>query len=307
MSEFAAVLREKAKSPVATYHRFRTSVRDPSLLYLFVEGYDDVSFYGVVCKILGVSPNFVVCFGKKNLDTVFSIYRSTPISDSAIAFIRDRDFDHFLGTVGDSERYFVTCGYAVENYVFTTSSLAAFFHFNMGLDSNEVDVGSHISEFEGKLELFHSTLEGLYATCFASIRSKLSFDLDRVELSAHIKSVLSGNADPFQLTDQDFNISGLFSGVVEAEDEALAKQYCSLGAVIALRGKFLAEFSRVFLNGKFEHLRKQHKAATIQRFNKACGTLLGREALYAVLVSRASLSDRLREFLLAVAPLKPNP
>jgi hypothetical protein len=302
MSNFEASLREKAKSPVATYHRFRTSVRDKSLLYLFVEGYEDVAFYAFACRLLGIRADFHVCFGKKNLDAVYTVFGASPIKDSSVGFIRDRDFDHFLGTVGDREMYFVTCGYAVENYVFTIESVSGFFLFNMGVNSREVDVSAYAVEFSERLSVLHTTLLSLYSCCFAAMREGTAFDLDKVDLSDHIRRVIDGSSDTYQLPAQISAISGLSIENVKDDDLKLAEKYCQVDAPTALRGKFLAEFARIFLNRKFDDLRVKHKATVIQSFNKACGSMLGKDALYSVLVGRAGVSERLKAFLNIAAP-----
>lgn len=42
---FAERLAQRRDTPIAIFHRFRTGIKDDSVLHLFVEGYDDALLY----------------------------------------------------------------------------------------------------------------------------------------------------------------------------------------------------------------------------------------------------------------------
>src|ERR1700722_2120097 len=121
------MLSGKRKSPSAIFHKFRVDSSIHSRRHIFVESYEDIGYYGRNAgKINGLSPKFHLCFGKKNLDNVASLYWKSDIKEAIVLFIRDSDFDVFLGSAPRGKDFFLTCGYAVENYVCSEEALEAY-------------------------------------------------------------------------------------------------------------------------------------------------------------------------------------
>lgn len=260
----------RRQTATAVFHRFRTAARLDGSLHLFVEGYDDWSFYGRLLGDLSASIpwRMHVCFGKKNMDRVVQLYRSSPFTKHNVLFIRDSDFDRFLGIVPIDDDVFVTCGYSVENYVCNSASLTSFISRVFGVDPYEVDIVAKVDRhFQLVSEVFAWMTEFIGAVLVA-IRAGQQLDLDSVDVIATYKAAYEGRPLAPCVPPDQLERCRLDSAHFGAESMLLGRSFTQQEAEWWLRGKYLMLCTCEFLRFQHEELRARHRRKEISQFNR---------------------------------------
>lgn len=297
MSSFLQNLKEYSKSPLSVYHKFRTLTRSDDTLYLFVEGYDDKSYYSALCEAKGLKARVFITFGKNNLDTIYFEHSASSKKSKNVKFIRDRDFDQFLGKVKSSEDFFVTCAYSVENYVFTEAAIAKLLEARYGLDPSEVDIFEDIGKFSEALEALNNWLVPLYAKAFECSLSNHKVDLNKVNIDTYAKAVLKKKNLPSEFPFSELGLEDYLNTPPPPELVASASTYIGESHHKTIRGKYLATLSAEFLKLTLEKYIQLHKSGAIAHLNRsACGSI-SVEAIFTAMIPYAKASDRLYEAL----------
>ncbi|MBY6042398.1 DUF4435 domain-containing protein [Phaeobacter italicus] len=297
MGNFIRLLQEKQKSPTAIYHKFRTSSLRSDCCYIFVEGYEDKEFYPQKFLDAGGKAHTTVCFGKKNLDKVFEEFKNSPVERVKVGFIRDSDFDFFLGKISEAEEFFITCGYAVENYVCSEESLSRYIIERMGVDENEVDHTHSLATYRELVDDLNNWLIPVYARVFQAISECREIDLDKLNIQNYAKMHLRGNGLPDINTIDDLKKMGFDEGIPVEKYFESANEYSKKESFLALRGKYLLAVATEFLKFLSEELLAKHKAKEIINFNRAVCSQINCERVFADLAPRSAPAGRLSDWI----------
>lgn len=300
MSEFLDGLRARSKDPIAVYHRFRTRVLEEGVAYVFVEGYEDKEFYAKAFHDQGRPAECLICFGKKNLDKILREFEKSPVVRVPVLFIRDSDFDKFLGCAPSAENLFLTCGYSVENYVCTTNPISRFLRERMGIDSTEVDIVEKVSQIESLLGEMNDWLRPLYARVFEAIERGMAFDLNALEIETYSKRAVKALSLPDIDAIPELHAMGLDQFVPTEGNIEKAAAYVAEGGYLGLRGKYALHLVAAFLKKLAEELLERHKAKQIVYFNRTVCSALNLEQVYSDLAARAQASARLNAWIRSV-------
>lgn len=294
---FAEKLAQLAKTPEAIFLRFRTSTPKPNRVYIFVEGHEDREYFGLVSTILGVDAEFIVCWGKHNLDEILESYQDSNLSDRIVQFVRDRDFDEVLGVLPNAPELFITCGYSVENYVFSEGSVRAFLLNKVGVDAGEIDVDLAVKEFTEAVAKLFDWLKPIHERVLAAKRRGDAVDLGVIKIETYSKLIVQGKDLPEATLIGELATLGL-NTEPEDSDVQLAGAYHHQDPVMGLRGKFLATLFFCWITKRVEDLLARHKAKEISHLNRKVASELSRDHIFSVVCPFAAPNDRLRAFLI---------
>ncbi len=211
MTPFEKTLSERSKSAIAVFHRFRIEVRVKPSANVFVEGFDDLSFYRYFLRLNG-DVRMRVTFGKRNMDRIIEWFYAEGFSDTNTLFIRDSDFDRYLGFLPTGDHVFVTCGYSVENYVCSAESLVQYIKDRLCLSEEEYDFSADIkrlNELLTKLFVWYAPLMG---AVIKRKRADKDVDLDLIDFRKTFRALLEGGGLP------EFDAKDYCVGGIELED-----------------------------------------------------------------------------------------
>jgi hypothetical protein len=294
-------LDKRRESSTAVFHRFRTGVKDRTTLHLFVEGYEDITFYSRAIAdmkgLFGVESVVHMCFGKKHMDEVLEMFEQSPFRKHNVLFIRDSDFDRFLGRLPESDHLFVTCGYSVENYVCTESALERFIRTTFGVDPAEVDIPSSCSRHVARVEALFEWLAPFLGACIAAVGAGRQLDLNRFDIRPYYKALMKGGALPECLPEAEWLRCGLTAEDFTEASAELGRSYTAQDAMSWLRGKYLLECTATFLKAYQEELYAKHRRREISRFNRKAHPDFSSGAVFERLTSCATINVPLRTVL----------
>jgi hypothetical protein len=296
---FSEMLNERRGGANAIFHKFRTSVKEGNELHLFVEGYDDTLFYERLLAdlrgLFGQEWNTYNCLGKGNMDRVHQLFRDSAFTQRNVLFLRDSDFDRFLGIRTPSEKMFLTCGYSVENYVCTRESITRFIRAGFGVDAAEVDIPALVASHSGRVEQLFGWMASVIGAALYAVRAGRQLDLNKLGIAAYYTRLAADDL-PQEMEAETWEKAGIQPGDFSAESAELGHQFVQQDAMRWLRGKYLLECTSVFLAELRATLATRYREGEITRFRRATGDI-SPSALFERLCPFASGSPELREAL----------
>jgi hypothetical protein len=119
-------LRQARSSPATAFHEFKLDFKPgSSRVYSFVEGHEDVVFYGHFVRAFVPDEariRFYRCGSKRKVYDTFALVEGQHPGLATALFFVDRDYsDFFPEVVPTDTRIFVTRLYSIENYVACTT------------------------------------------------------------------------------------------------------------------------------------------------------------------------------------------
>jgi hypothetical protein len=266
---FSDQLLERSRSPSAIFHRYRV---DPSISerpHIFVEGYDDLLFYGLIARhTLGDRAKFHLCYGKRNLDKIYALFKESEFDHVGTLFLRDSDFDLYLGKVAATRHLFLTAGYAVENYVCCPQAISSLIVVSFGLDQSEFNADVEVKQFQQHLEEIFAWLEPIHGAIFKAIHESRILDLDQLRFDEYFGMILTGRSLPDPKSLAELSHIGLDDNDFSQDSLALAEKFNQQHCFQWLGGKYLITALSVFLKHLEPRLRALHKSKIIRQFNK---------------------------------------
>lgn len=291
---FKEVLAGKRKSPAAIFHKFRVDSTIHLRDHIFVEGYDDVTFYSRHTRRLdGLAPKFHICFGKKNLDDVAKMYWNSDIASALVLFIRDSDFDVFLGKAPSGRDFQLTAGYSVENYVCSPETIESYFREAFCLDEGENDFSTFLIEYLSLIDRFHEWLSPIYGAAIFAVRDGRHCDLNKLKADSYLSDMQNGDSLPHPCDIAEIESIGLRPADFNDESAELGRGYAAQPAVQWMRGKFILTATVAFLKRVEADRRAEHKAGTITYFNRKVAANMNEPAIFDRLSAMASAPDGL--------------
>ncbi|MBC6980453.1 DUF4435 domain-containing protein [Caulobacter sp. 17J80-11] len=306
MNSFKDALDKVARRPVAIFHRFRLAAeRHDCDVHVFLEGYDDVTFYGktIDSAAAKMQKRWVdyICFGKRNLDEVERLYSASDLRNKKVLFIRDSDFDAFLGYAPIKDYVFLTDGYSVENYVCTVDTIKTFVTRNFGIDTSEIAVDDIGNEFKERVRLLFTWLKPLLGAALAAVSSGRQLDLDKLDVSTPFKAALRGEDLPEAFDPAQLLAIGLRDSDFSIESTTLAERFSNNDDARWLRGKYLLTAASIFLEHIGSRLLTAHKEGKIHRFNRRANTNYQPSMIFERLCAYADQPPGLEEALTRIA------
>lgn len=290
---FEETLETRKRSAIAVFHRFRIEVRTKSEKFTFVEGFDDLAFYRTIA--VGTSrenSNFRITFGKRNMDRIVEWFYSEGYSDTDTIFIRDSDYDKYLGRLPLGDHVFTTCGYSVENYVCAPNVLRRFFLERFCLDTSEVDIDYEVSFFVQSLEILFEWVSPLIGAILLRKQKDFDVDLDRIDFSREFKKILSGKKlGEFEI--DKYCIGGLTKEDFTEESAQEGKKFCDQDAMLWFRGHDLMSLTAIYLRISTDRFKKELKENRITQFKRNVSSDFSVPAIFERLLSLAVGTDRL--------------
>ena len=265
-------LEARRRSANAAFHRFRTMPKAPENIYFFLEGYEDCAFYRAVASAVPTLRDHtirdIICFGKKNMDRVIQMFYASSFTSLTVLFIRDSDFDRFLGIAPVGEHVLLTDGYSVENYVCGAEACKRFILEKFAVDVDEFDVGNLVEVHLEILRRVFIHLAPFIGAALHAIKAGRQLSLDSLNIKELYKLVRD-DAVPIinaglgcGLYDNDFNEDSARLGAAFVEQEPL----------LWLRGKYALECTALFLSETFAMLTEMSRRGEILRFNRNLST-----------------------------------
>lgn len=303
---FADDLLERRKSPVALFHRFRTSTNKSNTINLFVEGYHDNLYYTSVYSRSDVSEFFqmktYITLGKKNLDKVYDLYVRSDIKYRVVGFVRDSDFDFFLGNIKPTQSLFLTCGFSVENYVCSNRALTGFYRSVFGVDPDEVDIESRCaSHFLTVDRLFESMAAFFGATMRVSSQQR-PVDMDKFDVVSAYNKIREAK-QIIELKPNDFKDCLLGDDDFDSEALSVGGKFVSQKSDQWLRGKYLLICTCEFLKTEYETLKIMYHNKEITQFNRASSVDFSKNSVFERMAGGAIPTQHLRDYLGYLAEL----
>lgn len=238
-------------------------------------------------------------FWKKNLDEVAGLYWQSSINDALALFIRDSDFDSFLARAPKGRNFFLTCGYAVENYVCSEQAVDAYLRTVFCLDDSELDIRNIVKEYVEMAQLFHEWLSPIYGAAMHAMSANRMVDLNKLKVDEHFSIFLSDKDRPDPTKISELNAIGLDYSDFNDDSLIKGKAFAELSAVWWMRGKFLLTVLTSYLRKKESELRALHKAGKLSQFNRRAAANLNESSLFDRLSGLASPTSRLASGLRA--------
>lgn len=293
--DFKEALASRRQSAVAVFHKFRVDTSIHNRFHVFVEGYEDVSFYSRYAPRTNADEaKFHVCFGKKNIDKILCLYRKSGIDTDKAVFVRDSDFDSFLGNAPQGQNVFLTCGYSVENYVCSEEALSAYLSKALCLDESEIDLRGIVSSYSALASKLHKWLFPLYGATMYALRQGRNIDLNKLKIYRHISRLIAGD-EMHEIIDID-ELPSIGITVSDFNDESimLGERFSELPALHWLRGKYLLVLATVFLRNEERKFHEMHKKGLLSQFNRKTAGQINESGIFERLSAWAEPTERLR-------------
>lgn len=282
----------------AIFHKFRTAIKPGRELHLFVEGYDDICLYDRLLSdlkgLFGSRWHTYICLGKNNMDRIVQLLRESAFSDRNVLFVRDSDFDRFLGTITADDNIFLTCGYSVENYVCTEYTISRFMRSTFGVDPNEVNIDASSARHVALVNDLFEWMSPVVGAALYAVRSGVQLDLNRLPVSDMYRLLYKGDPLPDTFPKADIDKCGILPEHFNVESLKLGKSFSQLDAMRWLRGKYLLECTSVFLFEERSFLHNEYRLGNISRFNKKNSSDYSAPATFERLCAVAPGTDELR-------------
>lgn len=299
---FKDVLNGKRRTAAAIFHKFRVDASIHTRRHVFVEGYEDIGFYSRHVEPVGASEvKFHLCFGKKNLDEVAVLYWQSAIKGALALFIRDSDFDVFLSRAPTGRDLFLTCGYAVENYVCSAQAVDAYLRTVFCLDEGELDLNKIVGDYVSIAQAFHEWLSPIYGAAMYALADGRAVDLNKLKVDEHFSFLLAGQPLPEPSTLPELSSVGLDASDFNEFSRKRGEEFSILPALLWMRGKFLLTILTSYLKKKEEEFRALHKAGLLSQFNRKAAANLNEPSLFDRLSGLANPTPRLASGLQAKA------
>lgn len=187
-------------------------------------------------------------------------------------FVRDRDFDVFMGMADDAEDIFLTCGYSIENYLIVEEDIRRFIvnTFCESIQGWQSYVDQELEKLFMLIKLLHVRLERLYAFCFSKIGTGEVVNLDTISFRKIIAK--------YEVSIRDFELyvdQGVASIVDEdfVEEEKFdiffdkAREYVEGCSEKRVRGKYLLGVLAEFLEHIYEKMKENNLSEQYGKIN----------------------------------------
>lgn len=288
---FSETLANRRKSAVAVFHQFRIEARGRPIKNVFVEGFDDLAFYSFFMGSEG--KRFRMTFGKRNMDRIIQWFYAEGFNDTDTIFVRDSDFDKFIGDLPVGDHVFTTCGYSVENYICAPNALKRYLKERLCTTTQEFDADADVSHFDHLVtELFRWSAP-LMGAIIKRKRSNLDVNLDVIDLVTPFTILLRGEPLP-PFDKSDYCVGGIeisdFTGSIE---DGIA--FTAQTATMWLRGHQFAKIVSAYLESRHQFLAKEFKSGKISQFNKRASSNYDPNSTIEKLIPFADGTEELRQ------------
>lgn len=238
---FRELLDKRKRTAVAIFHRFRLEVLGGLSQALFIEGFEDKAFYSRYLPQGDFEVDCVqITFGKRNMDRIISLYYAGGLDARCDArFIRDSDFDEYLGTLPAGDRVIILDRYSVENFIFVPSSYRMLLSARFGISSDEYDVSACVDRYERGVRDIFQHLAPIFGATFAALEDGKSLDLNALGIR-EIASTYFATGALRDLTDADFHRCKIDDQYRTEETRLRGMQFVERDAFLWLRGHYLA-------------------------------------------------------------------
>lgn len=216
------------------------------LIYVFVEGRGDVSFYKQVIAAKLKNGWGVKIYSSGNRKKVFSSREDVTVHDldvSRFAFIVDRDFHSIFSNETLPEEFYITDGYSLENYLCSGELLVGILEAYYGLTNiTHAEAEAIIEHFDQANSRFCGFVAPLTYQ-MASWRAKGS--------AVQFSTIKPKSFSPIQVNEQ--LVSGeMPSDTLVALCDALNADQCSAAEISSIQSHILGKYDlRDITRGKF--------------------------------------------------------
>ena len=175
------------ESSITTYHEFLYYYReDDQIVYGFVEGKDDPSFYRGLIENYMPGGWRVKLIRSGNRDKVLEILDEMDWSrfpKERVCFFVDRDLSEFLGGVSySSENLYITDNYSIENDAVTFETMERVLEEVLNVtDLNPTEIEAIRRLFESNLKVFGEAMAPLMAQILLWNRAGVKVSLSNIE------------------------------------------------------------------------------------------------------------------------------
>lgn len=288
------ILEKRKRSAVAVFHRFRLAVAKGNVRTVFVEGFADKFYY---TRFLPdgrfEAADVRITFGKRNMDRIIQWFYAEDYGSETAIFIRDSDFDRWLGSVPTGDHVFITCGYSVENYICSAESLRRFFEEVFCVEPGEIDIAAEVGRFTAALQRVFTWMAPLIGAILWALREDgRTLELDALPITPVFRAALEGGDLP-EVAAFDYAAANLEAGDFRPESAELGEAFCQQGAYWWMRGHFLTSFAGAYLEFMYAELNARRKAGEIEHLNRTISGDFSPAGTLERLASLSAPTDRL--------------
>lgn len=288
-------LRGRRKTPAAIWHKLRTSIStDKFDFFVAFEGEEDEEFYTKHLSARFPDKRFrpLICDGKGGVLGLHSEVLNAWGSAKNIFFFIDADHDRLIGIEEDLENTFVTCGYAIENYIYDQGVVLSAIDRHYQLNSAD-DLRGEISHcLHADRQIFEARASTVMSYLLALRRSNQDPNLDRVNFNVFFSyqdgSLIKKNVSCSEVVEWmnvDRVEAGRLLGIMR-EAQLMDKN-------ILFRGKILAQFIISFFRNLPKRFEGREKLNGKPLKSK---TDLGKGNFIASFLDFTDCPDRLSDF-----------
>lgn len=201
------------------------------------------------------------------MDLLIQMYYSTGLDARCDNyFIRDSDFDEFLGNLPQGDAVRIIDRYSVENYVFTVDAVKRLILERFGVDPQEFDVDQCISRYENCVQEIFSHLSPIIGGAIAAVSSGITVDLNALDVRKFAKEYfVTGVLPPIE--DGHYAKVKISAEFRNADSTNIGLEFVTRDAILWMRGHYLSEICSVFIQRTHESLKDEKKSGGISTMN----------------------------------------
>lgn len=278
---FADLLDTRKRTAVAVFHRFWMEVGQGLQRALFVEGYEDKVFYSTFLPVGELSSEMIrLSYGKKNLDKIVEQFYAQGLDERCdVYFIRDADFDEFLGNLPSGDRVRILDRYSVENFVFTADNFRRLLMERFGVEPDEYNVACTVARYERCVQEIFLHIAPLIGAALLAVQEGFSINFDALDVRKLASSYFrDGNLEKIEdATYERCKIPAQFRTDVAVE---LGSEFVRRDALLWLRGHYLADIGSVFAQFVHDELKALKAEKEIRGLNPRLSVDFSPQALF---------------------------
>lgn len=187
------ILDHAISSPAASYIKLLSQYKKRSnIVFCFVEGNEDVSFYGRHLETAFENVRYVVCNGKKNVLDNYKSLNWQFYDKKRVLFFIDKDYDDYISeAIIKDENIFITDYYSIENYLVDSYVLRKFINDNCAITDDKV-IDDLVIDFELKHKDFMNHLTKISAWMIYCRQNRYQVNFSDITLSDLFKLNVDG-------------------------------------------------------------------------------------------------------------------
>lgn len=265
---FSEILDRRKNSATALFHRFRLEVASGLQFALFVEGFEDKAFYSRFLPIGNFGRDSIrLAHGKRNMDELAAMYMAERLFDRCDAkFVRDADFDDYLGTLPRLDKILCIDRYSVENFIFLPDNYRRLIEDRFGVDTNEYNLDECVDRYRTGVTSIFVHLAPFLGAAIAAMRDNINLNLDGLDIRRMSSTFFrTGKLRP--ICDRDYSRCCIPDAYVNDDTLAIGLEFVERDAFLWMRGHYIALVCSAYVQCSHDRICAMKAAGELQTLN----------------------------------------